>query len=45
MESYLDYNDDNHWKKVSEIVDNGGCMPKFPTMSFIVQTVEDLKIM
>jgi hypothetical protein len=24
MESYLDNNDDNHWKKVSELVDNGG---------------------
>jgi hypothetical protein len=28
MESYLDYNDDNHWKKVSEIVDNGGWYAK-----------------
>jgi len=24
MESYLDNNDDNHWKKVSELVDDGG---------------------
>jgi hypothetical protein len=24
MESYLDDNDNNHWKKVSDIVDNGG---------------------
>ncbi len=24
MESYLDNNDNNHWKKVSEIVDDGG---------------------
>jgi hypothetical protein len=24
LESYLDDNDNNHWKKVSEIVDNGG---------------------
>jgi hypothetical protein len=24
MEAYLDDNDDNHWKKVSDIVDNGG---------------------
>jgi hypothetical protein len=24
MESYLDNNDDNHWKKVSELVDAGG---------------------
>ena len=24
MESYLDDNDNNHWKKVSEIVDDGG---------------------
>jgi hypothetical protein len=24
MESYLDDNDNNHWKKVSDIIDNGG---------------------
>lgn len=28
MKSHLDYNDDNHWKKVSEIVDNGGWYAK-----------------
>ena len=24
MESYLDYKDNNHWKKVTDLVDNGG---------------------
>jgi hypothetical protein len=28
MESYIDYNDNNNWRKVSEIVDNGGWFAK-----------------
>jgi hypothetical protein len=34
MESYLDYNDDNHWLKVSEILDNGGWFAKSSNEEF-----------
>ena len=34
MESYLDNNDNNHWKKVSEIVDSGGWYAKSPDNIF-----------
>jgi hypothetical protein len=34
MESYLDYNDENHWLKVSEILDNGGWFAKSSNEEF-----------
>jgi hypothetical protein len=34
MESYLDDNDNNHWKKVSDIVDNGGWYARSSNQEF-----------
>jgi hypothetical protein len=34
MESYLDNNDNNHWKKVSDIVDNGGWYARTSNQEF-----------
>ena len=44
LETYLDDNATNHWRKVVDVVDNGGGMRTLQMTYFIVPTVEDLKI-
>jgi hypothetical protein len=41
MESYIDDNDNNNWRKVSETVDNAGGSLGVQTKNFIAPAVED----
>jgi len=44
MESYLDDQDNNHWKKATDLVDDGGWYGEAQTENFIVLAVIKLKI-
>ena len=35
MESYIDDNDNNNWRKVSEIIDNGGWLSRSSDEEFL----------
>jgi len=43
IESYLDDQDNNHWKKATDLVDDGGWYGKAQTENFIVLAVIKLK--